>query len=259
MTHLSDEDLGDPERAETHRHLAACEQCRSAVADQRLVRERLRALPDPGAMPGPVSRAIDVALREAGRREHMSGRTIVPSPMPAVGSPRTWRSRPVVARALVAAAAATIVVGGAGALLSRQPHLAGGSTTSAQAGESSHPAPGAAQPSAPAGQVVASGTAYTRADVVRQATDLARPACASALSAHPGAPKGLLASAAGLDGCLRALGATSRPLVVDLASYDGRPAAVLVLPVSGGGEAVWVVARDCRPGADGTMFYSRLP
>lgn len=258
MTHLSDEDLGDPDRAGTHPHLAGCEQCRGAVADQHLVRERLRALPEPGAMPGSVALAIDVALRDAGVGDTTSGRTVVPGSMP-VGSPSSRRSRPTLRRVLVAAAAAVIVVGAGSALLARKPHSAPDSAASSGAGERSLAAPRAAVPSALPAHVIASGTAYTRANVVPLAGQLARAPGAGPDTALSPAPTGPLATPAGLAACLQALGTTAQPLVVDLASYDGRPAAVLVLPLASGGREVWVVGRDCRPGADGTMFYSRLP
>ena len=103
---------------------------------------------------------------------------------------------------------------------------------------------------------VASGTAYTRARLTAQVETL--------LAARPGAsdratPRGLLATPAGLRGCVNALGATGAPLAVDLATFDGSAAAVFVLPAAGGGREVWVVSPSCRPGADGTRYFTRLP
>lgn len=256
MTHLSDDVLGDPAGAEEHPHLVTCERCRSAVADQRAVRELLRALADPGPMPASTARDLDAALREAAGAGPAPGPTVLPSTTAA--SRTAARSHPAIRRTLVAAAVVVLLVGGAGTLLARQQPTPQ-SATSAGGSARSQSAPAPAEAGGPAASVVASGTAYTRANVVTKAANLARSMRAGTLAPQLAVPTGALGSASGLDGCLRALGAPSRPIVVDLATYEGRPAAVLVLPEDGGGEAVWVVARDCRPGADGTMFYSRLP
>jgi hypothetical protein len=62
-----------------------------------------------------------------------------------------------------------------------------------------------------------------------------------------------------LQGCLEAIGAgDADPLAVDLARFRQREAALIVLPGRNGGQEVWAVARDCRPGADGTMYYRML-
>ena len=61
---------------------------------------------------------------------------------------------------------------------------------------------------------------------------------------------------AALRACLGALGVQDEPvLAVDLARYNGRDSAVIVLRATGGAYDVWIVARDCRPGADGTLKY----
>ncbi len=69
-------------------------------------------------------------------------------------------------------------------------------------------------------------------------------------------PGQLLRSGPALQACLAAIDAGSaRPVAVDLATYQGREAAVIVLPAVNGGYEVWVVSRTCRPGADGTLAY----
>jgi hypothetical protein len=64
---------------------------------------------------------------------------------------------------------------------------------------------------------------------------------------------------AGVRACLSALGAPSAtPLLVDVARFEGKPAAVVVLPAEQGGREVWVVSTSCKPGADGTRYYTVL-
>ena len=50
-----------------------------------------------------------------------------------------------------------------------------------------------------------------------------------------------------------------RPLLVDLATYNGKPAAILVLPSATHGRELWVVSRTCAPnGKDGTVLFKAL-
>jgi hypothetical protein len=65
----------------------------------------------------------------------------------------------------------------------------------------------------------------------------------------------LLRSQAALRACLDAIGhGDDQPVAVDLARYAGQEAAIIVLNSdSGTGYQVWVVARTCAPGADGTI------
>jgi hypothetical protein len=102
------------------------------------------------------------------------------------------------------------------------------------------------------GQAAGSGTAKSQADT---ATNAPRAAVQS-----PQSPQGqLLRTAAGLQGCLNAIGADQPPVAVDLARYAGQEAAIIVLPADGGGYEVWVVARDCRPGNDGSLAVVTVP
>ena len=129
--------------------------------------------------------------------------------------------------------------------------------------------------------VLATGTDYTATGLEAQARQLlVAAAAAQAYAAGDGsaagkpapspqasplselapaaAPPGnqALRAPAALQACLRALKATDEQVVaVDLARYQGRDSAVIVLRAAGGAYGVWVVARDCRPGADGTLKY----
>lgn len=64
----------------------------------------------------------------------------------------------------------------------------------------------------------------------------------------------LLTSQDALHACLKAIGqADAQPVAVDLATYNGQEAALIVLPGTTSGYEVWVVARTCQPGDDGTI------
>lgn len=166
-----------------------------------------------------------------------------------------WTSYARVAAGLVA----VLVVGG-GAVAGARALLAGDETGSTRSSAAEGGAGGAARDTGDlATPVLATGRRYTAgklpqqveklvADSRRSATDL------SAARASAGGSGSRLRSASGLDGCLRAIGrGDQRALAVDLASYADREAAVIVLQQPDGSYEVWIVARDCRAGADGTI------
>ncbi|GAB3241134.1 cupin domain-containing protein [Kineosporia babensis] len=64
----------------------------------------------------------------------------------------------------------------------------------------------------------------------------------------------LLKDPEALQACLKAIDREgTQPVAVDLATYDNREAALIVLPGTSGGYDVWIVARTCQPGDDGTI------
>jgi hypothetical protein len=180
------------------------------------------------------------------------------------------------------AAAATVVlvaaVGGVTRLTS-----GGGASTSAGAG-----ATGAqAGPSAAAGaEGLDDGTVVLRSKRAYREATLAQDAAAlltiSSLSAAGGqgkatatkraTPSGLDAARAQMDAsaddltnparlssCLDALNVSQdRLIAIDLATYEGREAAILLLRTSDGGREVWAVERTCAPGNEGALKYARL-
>jgi hypothetical protein len=262
------------------RHLAGCATCRSALAEQVAVRRMLQRVPDPGPMPADLVARLDSAL--AGARS--------PGTTPATVLPMRAREERTgllgrlaesrVTKSLVAAAAVALIGVGGYAAIQRGPSSSGG----ASAGRASDASGGgaAAQPQAASrlDQVhpQASGTDYTKANLVgllrqRLAEKELAPAgngfegtppapstpTSTATAKATGRPAGPLTTTAGLRACLDGLGVPGVvPLYVDLATFEGKPAAVVVLPAGNGAEVAWVVSRTCAPGNDGTLYYAAL-
>lgn len=235
----------------------------------------LSSLPDPGPMPPDLVDRITASIeaeRAAGARSgHPHDGAVVPLRRRRIG----WK--PLAA----AAAAAAVVAIGAPALLDGGPggivtSLSGGSgrddaAASAEAGDSpalsdqaatSGSAPfgdrtPADAPSASAdGQggvapangsvtMVASGTAYTSAELATQASLTMRGSKRASAMDH--AVRGPADGASGLRACLAALGAPSDGTVwADRGTVDGKPAVVAVVRTNGG-TTVYAV----EPGCDG--------
>lgn len=243
-------------------HLAGCAACQSALADQLAVRRVLQHVPDPGPMPADVIARLDSALASAGTTTVAPPASVVPL-RPAERRSgvlgRLAESR--VTKSLVAAAAVGLIgIGGYSAISRNTSSTAGGSAAS-RANDSS--AGGGTVPKTAERlsdvHAQASGTAYTKANIAGLVTQ--RLAAPQALSGGDSAFEGKspLATTSGLQACLRGLDATTAvPKLVDLATYEGKPAAILVLPTASGGEELWVVSRTCSPGHDGTLFYALL-
>ncbi len=118
-----------------------------------------------------------------------------------------------------------------------------GTRTTAEGGSASQ-APGAAAPSAPS-----------------------RPTPASTPASEGGASQGVLDDAGSgtlrdpqrLQQCLAAVGQPgARPLAVDFATYDGREAAIIVLPARGSGYEVWAVDPSCGPDGAGILAFKAI-
>jgi hypothetical protein len=186
-------------------------------------------------------------------------------------------ARPGRSRRWLALAAGVIVVAGLGGLVARE--VGGGPTSGAESAGSAGSAGGTA--AAPASTpILATGTDYgpdtldaqvkallakSRVVALTQPKAADQSAVPSGASPAPlrsaGAPAGgqSLRDPAALQGCLDAIDAEGvRPVAVDLATYQGREAAILVLPGRDGGYEVWAVARSCRPGADGTLHFAAV-
>ncbi len=272
-------------------HLAHCAQCAgldAQLAELPALLARSPAPPMPTALTARIEAAIaaeaaarsettDVAAaasltRDATRvtrdaaatRRHRKPRA--PSP---------GRSRLVLR--VAAAAAAVVVIGGGGYGLSRL--LSGGapypSATSAHALGSPALAPKAAVPGA-AGQgavsrsdgvigprIVHSGTNYQPAQLKTQVrATLARFAfkAAGPNKAAPGVTAGASGAFFNLRACLRRVAGGRYVRLVDLAYYEGKPAAIIVLPGPRANvQRVLVVETRCSATANGPIFSTLLP
>jgi negative regulator of sigma E activity len=199
------------------------------------------------------------------------------------------RTRPVLAllttRPALGIAAGLVAVAVVGAAVHQ---FTGGSAakTAASGTAAGGAADSAAAPAAAAVPVLETGTDYTSAKLVSQAKALVGKAgtfqaaqrsaeslagAASSAPQPPAASPGattrqaagsaadanqLLRDPAALAACLSAIDSAGvRPVAVDLATYQGREAAILVLPAAAGGYEVWAVSRTCKPGADGTLIF----
>lgn len=287
MNHLSLDELGDVDTAREHPHLARCGQCREVLAEQLAVRDLLGALPAPTAAPPDVVLALERALAAAGPAA--AGRPGRPEPRPADDPPMTLvqLGRPVAParrgrRALAAggrlvlalAASAAVVLAGievvhdsGGASDSAASSSAGGSARAMEESPDSSPedSPGSATRATPgheqgsataAGSPVAlarTGTRYTRAAITTQAQGLLRRGTATSgqsLAQPPGSAE--------LRACLTVIRPGLVTVAADVATFEGRPAVVLVVSLPSGRE-VWVVPRDCRAADAATVFRGRLP
>src|SRR6476661_9696763 len=168
---------------------------------------------------------------------------------------RAERPRPIYIVAAVAAAAVVVAVGASALHVTKRPNGAAAVGDTYGSGAAS-PSP---SPTPTGLHIQLSTTAYTAGTLAAQAR---------ALLDHPGQPIrdlaaespgiGPIATPIGLESCLEALGAldathpTADAVSVDLATYDGKPAAVLVVTRAGASTA-WAVERSCTTGSPGVL------
>jgi hypothetical protein len=278
--------LGAADAAALDAHLAGCAACQAVQEDLRGLRAVL-ASDRPGPMPADVAARIDAALAglsaaRPGQPAAAARRGTPDGPRPVDLLRRRERYRRYTRLATVAAGL-VLVVGGSvlGVQLARDP----GPTSAGQGGgepvgglaEDSGPEAGPGSRSAPAapeaGRVLASpsGRNYDRAGFAGQVSALLRSNRVH--GADKGADKGpekgagreLPGGAAAGDGLVDVSGCAARlaqqtgrpgiaPLAADVATWEGRPALIIVLPVPGAPASVhaYVVPRECAaPAAAG--------
>ncbi|HSF26606.1 MAG TPA: hypothetical protein VLC50_03715 [Actinomycetes bacterium] len=289
-THLSADVLADldegllatteADRARTH--LLMCPACAGEHAALAELRQALAA-DDPGPMPADVVARLESALRAAEHPvDHPADR-----PAAAVTTLATRRAgrgpgRPP--RWLMAAAAVTaLVVAGGAVVAALQAGRDSGAVTASESAAQDSAAGAAGAPGAAGGPLVTrSGTDYDAASVetaTRQLTSGGYAALGGTrdqapASADPQAPTlaggpaeqsaaaalDRLAAGPGLTACLAQLTDDGEaPIAVDLARFDGQPAALVVLPTPGETTTVdaWVVGPGCGEGGDAQVLYFR--
>jgi hypothetical protein len=283
--------LHDRAERPAREHLATCRACRADLEVLAAIPDRLAAAGSVEPIPADVASRLDAALAAAASAapDVAATPTIVPS-LGATATHRRDRSGPRGLR-LLQAAAAVVVVLGLGALAVSAIHGgsdSGGAATSASgaagdraAAAKSGPAPVTASgrnwtPStlAAAAPALASGTfgpALSQYDSTRKtaasstssATAPASPAPATGLvNSSAAGPAARLSDPDALRACVTNLNdgdQTMQPLAVDLARWQGQPAAVLVFPTVGDPASldVYVVAPDCPTGL--FLNFARVP
>jgi hypothetical protein len=232
------------------------------------VRALLASIPDPGAMPERFAGRIEAALREEARLKVDPGPLTSDELDNAVLAPllrQRQRPRPLLAAAAVAAAAAVVAVGGSALHLSKRANgeasLGDPSAVVTTPGRPSvsatAPTPTGASPASSASSsdpnlhIQLSRTAYDAANLpVRARALLTKPDAPVQVLAAEAPLLGPIATPTGLTSCLRELGVPLGSVVhTDLATYEGRPVAVIVVSAGPGGDTAWVVRRSCTTGA----------
>ena len=264
MTHLELDELADvlcgEAGADATEHAATCPTCSAALTDLEAAQVPLLAtlatLPDPEFPAGLDERLLAALARERGAQTAASAATVLPF---------VTRRRPPAWLIGAAAAAALIgVVGGGIALL---PH-GGSSTTSSTAGNTAT----AETTAGPAVRRLASGTAYRKVGpsfatalplLLGAATQDATAGAPPALKAAADDPLARLRDDRALAGCLASLTTPDNPgvpLAVDYATYESKPALVVVLPAAKPATVdVYVVGPACTQANADLRYFVRLP
>ncbi|KUP98212.1 anti-sigma factor family protein [Thermobifida cellulosilytica] len=244
-------ELHDKEREqEVRAWLAESEEARAQLAALREVTQILASTPVPPMPDGLVER-IDEALRAEARKHPVpSGAPVVPlTPSDENAKVRPLRRSHGPARwtpFLVAAAAAVFVLGAGTAVLSS---LFTSSDTTDSAVVFEQTSPQAALPYRLA--VVSSGTDYTSDALADQGAELLGRSALSgsdgAAESEPLTPKADEAVPATVTSCVDALNEVygAAPILVDLASYEGSPAWIMLFPAADNGHEIRVVQPDC--------------
>lgn len=275
------EDLGGPGEAEdpdgepadgARAHLARCPRCRQQAADIAEVQRVLAAAP-PATMPDHVVARIDASLEAAADAPGFGGtpsRRVDRSPVP-----RRWYRRRPLQAGLAAAATVVLAVGGmvtGNAIITDRGTVesAGSGVPDSREMAPEADGPPAAQPMQGSGNagppILATDSDYSADTLDDQVAALVQRRMAGSdreESARSAArtPRALrpLAEQARLSGCVDAAtgDADRRPTVVDLARYDGEPAAILVFADRGRFD-VWVVGESCSADDPEVLLHTRV-
>lgn len=229
----------------------------------------LAAAPDPGPMPADVEARISAALADVARLrvdpgpllENRRGEDATHAGAPATGGnvvampTRADRPKPVYLVAAVAAAAAVVAVGASALHVTKRPNGAAivGDTRSPSATTT------AGGPATGGLHIQLSTTAYDDGNLATKARALLdRPGQPLRELAAESPTIGPIGTPIGLEACLEAIGAlgasnpTPDAVSADLATFDGRPAVVVVV-TRGGSSTAWAVERSCNTGTPGVL------
>lgn len=266
--------LDPPAAAAAEGHLVGCRDCRGQLARFEEIRHRLAAAEPVGPLPDDLAERLDQALAAAATEpgSTAASRTVIPMRSPQRATARGMR--------LLQAAAVLVLVFAGGALgVSALDGLGNDSTSNdSAAGGAGDTGSSATKPDA-SFPVSISGRDWTAATLQQDAPRLAAgdlvPSQAGRLSsggsgaapeASDGAareladaPASRLAGGQPLASCAAGLaGAPVTPVAVDLARYEGEPAAVLVLPTTDDPSAldVFVVEPACPTGS--FLYFARV-
>ena len=238
----------------------------AAIAAEAAARAATAADGSVTAAPGAGAHARDGAAGPSGRR---AGRAAKPP-----AGPR----RSVLALRVAAVTAAVVVVAGGGygvaKLLAGSPSEGTGASAARNigakglpqtpAGGRQAPASGggaAASGAAPTAQIVRSGTNYQPGRLKAQVSAvLARHQGNVTAGPGPGpSPGNRQAGAAQVPACVAQAARGTHPVLVDHASYQGRPATVIVVPAGPGTLRALVVAGDCTAATAHVLTTTTIP
>ncbi len=204
------------------------------------MRDLLRSLPDPGPMPDDVARSINAALeQEQARRAASPGGGNV-SPLVGGARRRSVRWQRTVVSIGAAAAIAAVAVIGVTAVQNRQAPTTAAPTAAASGDQSL------------ADKVVVenTGSNYTKAHLATQAAALTKRSGPTLPPAQV-EKLGSMATSSGVLACMQSIGAgllhDPDKITVDIARFQGKPAAVVVI-TKGAKSTAWVVSRTCSKG-----------
>jgi len=280
--------LPSAQSAEVARHLLTCASCRDVRAALAEVSTLLTAYADPGPMPADVADRLDAALAQAradgaaavddgsepeGAAEPAAAATVVPAaaPRPAGGLP--WHSKVLQVAAVVVLLAALGGVAVSGILHGSGSD--GGSSAGSAAGAQDQRSSASSAGAGPVTHTAlsASGTAYTISNLGTAAQRLANGEKAAAEVSSPAPPTAsgpavrpspafgdalpadqlaLTSSPVALDACVKRLtGGSVRPIAVDVGTWAGSPATIIVLPGEDDPSMldVFAVRASCPPGS----------
>ena len=184
------------------------------------------------------------------------------------------RAGPRLALRLAAVTAAVVLVAGGGYAVTRVISAGGIKGEASSSGTAASPAlPGGQPPSAPSARAAPGAAAETALPVITSGTSYQpgqlKAQVSAVLKRHPAPAKarGELGSGTGpqaafpdLAACVSHLSGGRQPMLIDIARYGNRPAAVIVVPAAGSPTVqVWVVGPGCSGQGGDVIAQTSLP